>query len=182
MLEFVPETHTYWWDGEWVPSVTSIIQAARLVDDTHFTAFARDRGTAIHAAIEYDIAGDLDEGTVDQWCLPYVEQFRHFRADTKIRILRSECRVYSKKYRYAGTFDLYGVVNGKRIIIDIKTGTVPRTVGMQTAAYFQAAKEQRLRPQARYYLHLQPEWYKLRECKDPMDLERFLDALAAFYK
>ena len=60
-LTFVPTKHRYLLDGRVVPGVTSILKAAGYVDDTYFTEYARDRGSAAHAATHYYDEGDLDE-------------------------------------------------------------------------------------------------------------------------
>jgi len=177
-MEFDESTHTYTVAGQVIPSVTEIIKKAGLIDDKWFNEFARERGSAVHKAIEWHISGELDEESVDDICRPYLEAFKCFTRDCNLRIYRSECMVYSKIFGYAGKFDLYGRINRRRFIIDFKTGALQDCVGMQLRAYMQAARECGMRPQARAALQLRKDGsYKLVEYSDPEDFLVFIQAL-----
>jgi len=116
--------------------------------------------------------------------------WRQFRAQSGFVPVLNEHRVHSARYGYAGTIDLFGVLNSDAALIDAKrTAAVPRSVGPQTAGYEQAIRESL--PDAvarcvsgpgnghinRYALHLTPERWRLVPQKDPNDLRVFLASL-----
>lgn len=138
-LSFDEATHTYRWDGVVVPSVTTIL---RILDDSALSrvspdvlAAAAGRGTAVHKATELDDEGTLDESSVDPAIAPYLEAWRRYRADTGLEPIAVEQRVYHNQHRYAGTFDRVAMLDGQRVIVDIKSGTAWPSHGPQTAAY-----------------------------------------------
>jgi hypothetical protein len=134
-LEFDNETHTYRLNGTVLKSVTTIIKDAGLIDDRWFTEFSRWRGSAVHEAVFYDIHNDLDPNIHEQ-IKPYMEAWFKFKQDTKFQPFKHLCesRQYHPIYKYAGSPDLPGMLNGSPALIDIKTGDCP-TAGLQTAAY-----------------------------------------------
>lgn len=97
----------------------------------------RDRkakiGTAAHGAVEALLLGQDPVLTPDT--LPLFDQYQRFVSEWAFRPIWSEAAVCSERYGYAGTFDLYGKVAGRRALIDIKTGYVADTAGIQLAAY-----------------------------------------------
>lgn len=178
LLKYQEEDHKYFWKGEQVPSVTQILEDAGQIDTTWFTQFSRDRGTAAHLAIKLYLAGELDEASVDKHTKPYFSAFKKFMQATKIRVYRFEQMVYSKRYGYAGTFDLYGLMQGKRWVIDFKTGKAFDWVALQLAGYKQAAKESGLKPNKRASVELRKDGtFRFNEHQGFGDLARFLVCL-----
>ncbi len=144
-LTFSEATHQYFLGGQELPSVTSIIRDNRLGGDFSAVApatleHARQRGTAVHAALHYDDEGMLDETTVDAEVAPYLEAWRRFRAERHVAIVEMERRYADATYRFAGTLDRIAVVEGRRVVIDIKSGDV-EGADLQTAAYAHLAGE-----------------------------------------
>ncbi len=109
--------------------------------------------------IKRDAAGDI--GTlIHQWCedwikgkkppLPVNEKLRNgcnafldWRQKHDVKFTESERKIYSRRYRYAGTLDAEGLVDGKLAIIDFKTGNaIYPEVRFQTAAYEAARREE----------------------------------------
>jgi hypothetical protein len=121
--------------GNLVPSVTQIIRAAGLSDSRWYNEHARMRGTAVHTAIQYLNEGTLDESSVIPEVDAYLRGYRRFLQQTGFVVQAYEQRVFNPIYRYAGTMDLLGTLNGKSTVIDIKTGSVPVWAGLQLAAY-----------------------------------------------
>lgn len=72
-----------------------------------------------------------------------IDGFFKWAKINKLTIIRSEQKIYSKKWKYAGTLDLEGIVNGKRTIIDIKTGNAlyPEAF-LQASSYLKAREEE----------------------------------------
>ena len=108
-LEFEPITHTYRFSGVVIPSVTQILEATGIIDYSMIPPATRNmalkRGSLVHAAIQFDIEGDLDWETLDPVLVPYVEAARHFRADYGLGEGFVEFRGYNPKWRFAGTLD-----------------------------------------------------------------------------
>lgn len=72
-----------------------------------------------------------------------IDGFFEWAKKNKLAVIRSEQKVYSRKWRYAGTLDLEGMVNGKRTIIDLKTGNAlyPESF-LQASSYLKAREEE----------------------------------------
>jgi hypothetical protein len=139
-LKFDAATHTYRLGKRIIPSVTQIIKAAGMIDTTYFTPEATERGSAVHAAIDMLLDNDLDWETMDSRVLPYVEAFNAFWVESNLILEHTEQMVYCKTFNYCGRFDIIGLLNGRRVLIDIKTGVPQPWVAAQTAAYQIAAE------------------------------------------
>lgn len=182
MLAFDPVSHTYAADGRTIPSVSQVLRRRTNLSGIapDVLEYARERGQAVHKAIELDIADDLDDSRLHPEVAERVASWRRFLAVSKFKPEGSEVRVMSKRFGYAGTFDLWGHIRREPYMIDIKaTALVPPTVGLQTAAYVQAARESmRLPPMRRGVLQLGPEgrWQFLPLTR-ALDLREFLDEL-----
>lgn len=143
MLDFTPENHTYRWNGKRVPSVTQIMEDVGIIDYGHIPpatrAMALERGRLVHEITSMYDESDLDEGSVDESLIPYLNAWRNFLADTRFVISLNEYRHYSEKYGYAGQLDRSGsmvIVSGSAdILLDIKTNDAPYWTRWQTAAY-----------------------------------------------
>lgn len=139
---FDEATHTYLVDGEEVPSVTTILKP--LTDRSYgkvnpsVLEYARNRGTAVHEALEnFDLGGGLEaspeiEGYIRAY-LDWMEVYRPTWTDV-------EQIVYEDELGYIGTLDRAGRLNGTEFsIVDIKTSNPTKealvAVCMQTAAY-----------------------------------------------
>ena len=80
---------------------------------------AAARGTEVHTAAEKYALGLLPD--IDPAVEPYVEQYRRFLTDFEPQFLMAEAPVYNLTYRYAGTLDGIAVIDGKTVVVDIKT-------------------------------------------------------------
>jgi hypothetical protein len=190
LISFNEEAHVYTRidDGVVVPSVTQILKLIteheyRFVDRDVMERAAR-LGTAVHKMIELDIAGDLDEESLSEPLVPYLQQWRQFRSTSGFKAEASELRVYSKKFGYAGTLDIAGTLRGRKCIIDAKRcAMVPKSAGPQTSAYEAAYREERataIDRFDRYALHMTPQKWSLVQFTDPNDYRVFLSALTIF--
>jgi len=148
-LTFDAPTHTYVLDGAVVPSVTGILKAAGLIDFSSIPPFvleaARARGTAVHAAIHYYNADDLDiPAFTDEFpdCVGYLEAWIRFRELRRFVPVLNEHRLASRRYQLAGTADCFGLLDGAPVLLDFATGR-PQDVAkdLQTAAYYTLALE-----------------------------------------
>lgn len=87
-----------------------------------------DTGKEVHAWIEqFLITGVGGAPTpsleAQKACLAFVDWFE----SQNIKVLATEQPVYSRKYGYAGTFDALLEIDGKVVLVDIKTTNVSRT-------------------------------------------------------
>jgi len=179
-LQFNPESHVYTLDGKTLPSVTTIIKEAGLIDTTWFTDGAATRGTYVHQATELLDRDDLDETSLDPALVPYVDAYKRFKADTGFYISGIEKRIHNATYGYAGTLDRVGKFPGDSIesIIDIKTGKPEKWHGLQLAAY-RLCLGNELRK--RFGLYLSDSGiYRLERYTDRQDIQVFLACLTIY--
>jgi len=143
---------------------------------------ARDKGQAIHKVVELHCKDDLDEDGLPDWLQPVLEKWKRFVAEADFRLIESEFRVYHPTFRYAGTLDLFGKVNGSPAFIDIKRSFLAGDVtGLQLAAYHAAfyAQEREGKSAKRFALRLSETGpYRLQEFTDRNDFSIFMALLA----
>lgn len=87
---------------------------------------------------------------------PYLQQWERFKKRTKLIVLKSEAIVHSRRHRYCGTLDIFGVLNGKRCVIDIKTGAC-KWIKEQLGLYSLACREMGLPVHSLFCLELTPK-------------------------
>ena len=179
-LAFDESAHRYTLGGREVPSVTQVL--GLLMDfggvAAEVLARAAEFGSHVHEAIDLDNKGDLDEAGLDAALLPYVATWRRLLADMGATVVESELRLADARMGYAGTLDAVLEVRGRRVLVDIKTGVVPRTVGPQLAAYEHLlVANGHPKPLRRLCAQLLGDEYRLHDCKDPADWSVFLSAL-----
>ena len=121
-LLFYDDTHRYTVDGEEVPSVSELTRflTREVYTDTpqYFMDGAAARGTKVHKATEaLDKYGSVD---CEDDIAPYVQAYVQFLKDKNPDWEKIEWSVCNQKL-YAGTVDRYGTLDGKKVILDIKT-------------------------------------------------------------
>lgn len=163
-------------------SVTNVIKAAGLMPDYSPDTYARDRGAAVHKAIELFLLGTLDPATVDGAVRPYLDAFKQWQTFTKAEPVETdgkllvEYEITDELLGYIGHIDLVCLIRGCQWVIDYKAGTPDPWHPIQTAAY---QKGYRLAPR-RGTLYLLPAVkppYKLKEHKGSSDWLDFQAAL-----
>lgn len=122
-LLFFDQGHRYTIDGRELPSVSQLCRfLSREIygDVSQFTLdAAAARGTKVHKATEVlDLYGKAD---VDDDILPYLNAYLKFRREHEVTWEKVEYATYHPEDGYAGTIDRYGIVDGKRAIVDFKT-------------------------------------------------------------
>ncbi len=189
MLTFNAERHEYTWNGAIVPSVTQVLAQFYNWEriDPEVLERKRQIGVAAHAAIALDVAGDLDESSVDPVVAPYLKAWRRFLREMDIKdadIGPCERPLYHPG-GFAGTPDIT-VFTDRWSVIDVKTALALSPVwGLQTAAYrallnANASATEHL-VERRFSLRLDDDGtYKLHEHKNPSDLAVFTSALTTF--
>jgi hypothetical protein len=129
---FDPLHHAYTIDGEPVPSVTQVL--GDLLPGYQASEWHMQRGTAMHACaamVAQGVAFDHDPQLDGR-----VMALRAFFRAVPLKVAAVEQRLYSPTYRYAGTCDLVGELNGRRVVLDWKS-TLTGAAKYQVAAYGQ---------------------------------------------
>jgi hypothetical protein len=180
MIHFSPESHTYTVDGVRYPSVTQIISDMGLYGDTsYFTDYCRERGSFVHKIIQYHTEGTLDEATIDPALQGYFDAWLKFQREADFVSDACEKVMVSDSYRFAGTVDHVGHLNGHYTCLDVKTGGSSPAHALQTAGYSILLKHPGVR---RFSLHVKNDGkYKLIEHKDSQDMQIFKAAVAIWY-
>lgn len=140
-LTFDEASHTYRFNGNVVPGVTSVLSP--LTDFSrvppHVLEAASNFGKAVHRACELDDLGELDEAALDAALVPYLQAWRKFSAEHAVEWDQIEQPIYHPTLRYAGTPDRFGKVRGQIAVVDIKsTAALYPAVGPQLSAYAHA--------------------------------------------
>ena len=121
--------------GVEIPGVTTVLKDVGLIDTTWFTKYARDRGTAVHLACALYDRDDLDESSIHPDVEPYLQGWIRFKRESGFVPELIEEKVRSETYGYAGTLDRTGMLNGRRVLLDLKSGAPQPWTAIQTAAY-----------------------------------------------
>lgn len=180
-LEFDKDQHRYTLNGNWVPSVTQVMEPLDLLDGIPFwnLEHARIRGQHVHEAMALLVRDELDWSSLDPELVPYIEGGKRFLDESGITVIASELRVACPRLRCAGTLDLMGHWRNSEAMIDFKaTATMPPSVGPQCAAYdklYTAMYGGRKR--RRYCIQLKAGDYKVHPLTDPADWPIFQSCL-----
>lgn len=193
-LHFEPLSHSYWYEDQQVPSVTTIIRILTeygRMSEKMLAPYAR-RGTEVHSLTEaYDLDPDFDPDTVEPERAGFLMAWVNFRNDFDFVPTHIEERVFHPKLLYAGTADRFGVLRGEMSVIDIKTSAkLGPAVGVQLAAYQHAfndadlgvfgqkrGTEEEIR--GRYAVQLKADGtYLVKQYDNPLDWDAFRGCLA----
>lgn len=134
-------------NGLRVPSVTQILRDSGLVDlskvPKDVLRRARKFGTHLHKALELHDKGSLDMSSLDKNLVPCLNAYFKWLDETGAIIEPDsiEKKVYSEKYQYAGRLDRIYIINGKRSVVEFKSGGIYSTAALQLAAYQFAENE-----------------------------------------
>jgi len=162
--------------------VSDVLVKGGIVDPRFFTELGRVRGTAVHEAVYLHIQNDLCFETLHAVVRPYVEAYLSFEELTGFKPILAFCekRLINPFYYYTGRLDLLGWLNGKLVVIDLKSG-YSKAARYQTAAYSQFPEIIALgHPIYRFDLQLTDKGkFKLNPHVDPNDWLIFLNALKA---
>ena len=124
-LLFFDEGHKYTLDVEELPSVsqlTRFISREIYGDVGQFNLDrAADRGTAVHKATE--LLDKYGTAEIDEDISPYLKAYIAFRKEHKCEWQKIEYATHHPENLYAGTLDRVGTVDGKLVVLDIKTSS-----------------------------------------------------------
>lgn len=122
-LKYIDDGHIYMLDGERLPCVSDLCRflSREIYRDTPVWQMeaAADRGTKVHAAAEaLDQTGKAE---IEEEYLPYLEAYAAFLREHDVFWDLIEHPDYHPIFRYAGTLDRYGRLDGALTLLDIKT-------------------------------------------------------------
>lgn len=128
------ETQRPYVDGRRVLSVTDVLRINGMYDGFPASEYALWMGQARHKAIELWIKGTLDISTVHPEILPSVEAYLRFEEVTGFKPTDAEKECWNGGLRLASRLDLIGKFpDGSEAIVELKSGTVSKVAGLQTA-------------------------------------------------
>jgi len=128
-------------DGAEVPGVTTVLgvlnkpalvtwanrMGLRGIDTGRYVDELATIGTLAHAIIIHSLGGpepDFADHTANQRALAEnaVLSFTAWRRGREMETVLAEVPLVSERYAYGGTPDWYGLVDGRRVLLDFKTG------------------------------------------------------------
>lgn len=124
-------THTYTLDGKTYPSVTDICSMLRQSESVPLAVleYAARRGTAVHELCELlDYGCETDGIPCEPELVGYVLAYMRFLRDYKPEWELIEYSMCSPALGYAGTLDRFGRIDGRPVLLDIKTTASPDRV------------------------------------------------------
>lgn len=130
-----------------IPEVSDLIELSGLWESFgHLDPYYAFRGTITHKAISLDLAGELDEKTVDPRIEGFVEASRLFRDDWNLSTLRptlvEQLLVDQEGRRFGGIIDVGWTREETTLIVDWKTGrTEYQRYDAQAGAYIALAQQ-----------------------------------------
>lgn len=153
------QRHIYRLNGIEVPSVTTLMKP--LSEDFYSTVDpavlgrAAHRGTAVHNAIENYVSLGVED--IEPAYAGYMDGFLAWWRRMKPVALGTECKVYHKILRYAGTSDLMCIINGRLTLVDYKTSAQvnSKLCAVQLEGYDRAWESHGVKVDDRLILHLQ---------------------------
>lgn len=185
-LTFDDKTQLYKFNGHPVPRVTGILEEFGLSEDYTKDPWYRDRGQAIHDACALWATDELDIGGTSRFVMGYVRSLELFCAQHSFHVEHSELPLYSPTWRFAGRLDLKGKLSGSNTILDIKTGAIPDSADLQTAAYSVLYQENfKENIERRLVLRLNPDGsmpLHKEYTKHEHDKQLFLSAVALWHR
>lgn len=194
VLEFQEDGHLYRLDGVVIPSNTQILKSEGLCDDQFYTDEGRERGTRVHNACWYLDEGDLIWDSVAAEERGYVRAYEKFKRESGCTVELIETMLWSRSM-FATRIDRGVVLNGRRTLIDLKTGAIQPWIEAQLGGQQIAINERiqagdiKLEPinghpyyEDRLSLHLHKDGgYRLIPWRSPDATDIFLAALRLYH-
>lgn len=187
-LTFDPDTHTYQYEGEVLPNVTTVIRHGQEftvedVVDKQTLENARRRGRTVHQIIEEHHLQGRPLRHEEPEVQTRLDGYRSFLEDSKYEPGVVERPLSCDCHRYAGTPDSFGWMRGQRTLIDVKVvaSLDEEYVSLQLAAYRHLVEQYLKRTVDSYAVHLKPNGrYGLVVMGQPPAFARFFERLQSY--
>jgi len=180
IIDFDEDLHEYSIHSRIIPSVTQILKNAGYIDDRFFTKESRDRGTAVHELCRRYAEGvrtDALNRPLEK--LEYVNAFASWMKRNHVYVIKSETTIYGNinGKEYAGRFDILADINGKKVLVDIKTGGKIKWHNLQLAAYAIASFEngERVNPERLMDLYVKKDGKFTESYINPIELPSYIE-------
>lgn len=167
MLEFKEETHEYFKNGKKIPCVSEIISfiSQKVYQDIEEETLDRAsvKGLKVHRAIEdLEKYGDY---SLELEYEDYMLSYKKFKKLEDVKILKQEQVLATDEF--GGTYDIYAKLNGKLVLIDIKTTSKIHNIllKLQLAGYDELCEFNNIPVEEHYVLQLTKNNYKLKKIK-----------------
>jgi hypothetical protein len=139
-LEFDEERHLYRVRGEILPSVTGVLKEEGLAvyGNGQDSAWAMQVGTWAHKAIEWHERGTLDEANLPTGIRRFVSSWEKFKEASRFEPIVDliELRLWQPEHAFGGTPDIPGRIDGRFVLVDLKTGSKRESDKVQVATYW----------------------------------------------
>ena len=178
IFTFDPQSHSYFLDGVQIPGVTRVLREAGLVPNYGGFSGPQYRGLHVHTACEYLDLNDLDWSSVHPDYIGYVRAWDRFKKESGFNPTLIEYQSWHKLYRYGGTLDRRGSLNGSHFILEIKTGYPAAWHALQLSGYKMFGGDDWVLDRRGAVYLKEDGSYSLKEFNDPSDDGVFLSALA----
>ena len=190
-LEFNEAAHAYTHGGRRLPSVTQVLQAAGILRippgvPAVRLEYARQRGGAVHLAVELASLGTLDPQSLSASLEGYLFAYEAFCAKHMGDFTPEHVEVplACPLLRLAGRPDQIGRHRGVWDVLDVKAGAiVPPGTAVQTALYKLLARANGIPVVSRHGLHLKPDGtFQLHTYRDVADETEGRAALLVYHR
>lgn len=152
---------------------------------------ARELGSSVHNVVESINVGRPVETTPDT--APFAAQYAGFLVKHHVEVLGAEGMVINRALGYGGSYDLRAIVDGRRALVDVKTGKDGNKpeYRLQLGAYRDAEVtgadgepgEPMFEVDDLYVLHLRADAFELIPCKyTDADREHFAELARMYHR
>jgi hypothetical protein len=141
-IEFDESSHLYLVKGKEKRSVTGILTESGVSDyDFPNAEYWMRRGQELHDFCTLIAKREIDWFDVPSSYLPLLRYFESWYDENVQELLAAETPLYNQTLDYCGKFDLLARLHdGRKALIEIKSGELPDWVGLQMVAYDLMAK------------------------------------------
>lgn len=185
---FNAQDHSYWLAGVRIPSYSEIAKAEGLTDYSGVSAqvmeASRNFGENGHRMLRLFVEDNLDEESLDENLVPYLNGFKKFCGLHKMSPLDGwvENPTYSVKWKYGVTPDWIGYIDDKLTVLEYKfTSIIMVSVAIQTAAQKVAFQERtQMKVDQRMVLQLLTDDFRVKRFDRASDEIGWLSAVNLF--
>jgi hypothetical protein len=116
-------------------SVTQVMTRYGFLDVRWIKPYYLERGTLVHEYCVLRMQGWLDWATVREDCIPFVKTFERLVWQLGLEYVDSERPCYSPQFDICGTFDIKALWDGRKTVVELKTGDFDMYHGIQLCSY-----------------------------------------------